>query len=250
MSADPFPLLYHAHHSRYTEDIPLWLDLARQINGPILELGCGSGRVLFSLVNSGFHVVGLDNDPGMLAVLGANAPRKNTTRFQIILEDITAFHLGIKFPLILLPCNTFSTFSSSERQIILKLVYHHLQPEGIFATSIPNPQALRALPARGEPEIEDVFPHPQDSEPVQVISSWQRTHRNFTLTYHYDHMLPDGKVERTTVKTRHTLTPTNTYLQAFQDAGLRVENILGNYDHTAYSARAPRLIFIARRPAH
>ena len=65
-SAKMLPLLYHAHHNRYKEDLPFWLELAARHGDPVLELGCGSGRVLLALAQDGYQVYGLDNDPGML----------------------------------------------------------------------------------------------------------------------------------------------------------------------------------------
>ena len=58
-----FPQLYHAHHNRSLEDLPFWLELAAQAGDPILELGCGTGRVLIPLAQAGYHTIGLDNDP-------------------------------------------------------------------------------------------------------------------------------------------------------------------------------------------
>ena len=55
--------LYHAHHSRNLEDLPFWQELARQQGSPILELGCGSGRVLLPLARAGYNVVGLEREP-------------------------------------------------------------------------------------------------------------------------------------------------------------------------------------------
>ena len=38
-------MLYHTHHGLHDEDIPFWLALATRYGDPILELGCGTGRV-------------------------------------------------------------------------------------------------------------------------------------------------------------------------------------------------------------
>ena len=46
---DLFPLYYHAQHQNYLEDLPFWLGLAAAQGSPVLELGCGSGRVLLPL---------------------------------------------------------------------------------------------------------------------------------------------------------------------------------------------------------
>jgi SAM-dependent methyltransferase len=64
-----FPPLYHAHHNLYADDLPFWLDLAGKVDGPVLELGCGTGRVLLPLAQAGRQVYGLDNDWEMLRFL-------------------------------------------------------------------------------------------------------------------------------------------------------------------------------------
>ena len=55
---------YDLTHADLTEDIDFILDLARQSNGPILELGCGSGRLLLPLARAGFMTVGVMREVG------------------------------------------------------------------------------------------------------------------------------------------------------------------------------------------
>ena len=62
-------LLYDTHHQRHLEDLPFWLELARNANGPILELGCGTGRILLPLLENNLPAIGLDLDADMLAIL-------------------------------------------------------------------------------------------------------------------------------------------------------------------------------------
>ena len=64
-----FPVLYHSHHNPYQEDIPFWSALAEETQDPVLELGCGTGRVLTHLIQDQRHVYGLDNDLEMLTFL-------------------------------------------------------------------------------------------------------------------------------------------------------------------------------------
>ena len=61
-----FPELIHAHHNRHLEDLPFWLDLAGETGDPLLELGCGTGRLLVPLGQAGHRVIGVDHDPAML----------------------------------------------------------------------------------------------------------------------------------------------------------------------------------------
>ena len=83
---------------------------------------------------------------------------------ELIEADITEFDLARQFPLIILPCNTFSTLSNDQRVRCLGCVRRHLRKGGIFAVSLPNPELLLRLPARSQPEMEDEFIHPADGQ--------------------------------------------------------------------------------------
>lgn len=240
-----FPLLYHAHHFHYTEDLSFWSGLAQRQGGPILELGCGTGRVLVSLAREGYPVYGLDSDAGMLATLLEYLPPDLTSTCHIFQADMSTFHLARGFPLILLPCNTLSTLSAGERQAMMKCTYRHLQPGGLFATSLPNPAVLAALPERSDPEMEELFPHPLDGEPVQVSSAWERTPDGFIVRWLYDHLLPNGRVDRLDVQAIHTLTSAETYLEELGAAGLTIFSIHGDFDGSPYTPDSPFLLIVA-----
>jgi SAM-dependent methyltransferase len=237
--------LYHAHHSRHNEDLPFWLKLAARRNGPILELGCGSGRVLIALARAGYPAYGLDHDAGMLTLLQHQALSDPAARCHFFQADMAAFHLDRLFSLILLPCNTLSSLPTSTRRAALAHIRQHLSPRGLFAASLPNPALLARLPQRAETETEEIFPHPIDGEPVQVSSTWQRRAGYFTASWHYDHLLPDGRVERFTTQVCHTLLSVEGYTDEFRQAGLRIETLYGDFDQSPYTEDSPSLILVA-----
>jgi SAM-dependent methyltransferase len=238
---------YHLHHKGYTEDLPFWLELADRQGGPILELGCGTGRVMLSLAQAGYVLYGLDRDADGLAVLRQGRSASSGGRVHLVQADMRAFHFGTRFPLILLPCNTYSTFPASERRGILALIFTHLAAGGWFATSLPNPDRMARLPIQGESEIEEIFTHPISQEPVQVSSSWERHGRNLHIRWHYDHLLPDGRVDRQTLQTHHYLDRPQVYLAELLAAGFQLVAVYGDFDRSAYDQAGPALIFIACR---
>jgi SAM-dependent methyltransferase len=231
-----FPTLYHAHHSQYKEDLPFWLVLAHQQGSPVLELGCGTGRVLLPLAQAGFRTVGLDNDLG---------PPDLQPAPLLFAANLAEFHLAVRFPLVLLPCNTWSVLDAGQRRKALDCIIHHLSPGGMFASSIPNPEFLRELPSSSEADIDETFIHPLTGNPVQVSSSWQRTHSQFAVTWHYDHLLPDGEVERLTVQSRHDLIPAETYMDELRQAGMQIRALYGEFDGSPADRWAANLIFLA-----
>jgi SAM-dependent methyltransferase len=238
------PELIHTHHNRDLEDLPFWLDLAGKADGPILELGCGTGRVLIPLAQAGYQTIGLDYDLSMLKFMRKNIGTQLKHPPQLIASDITEFNFATHFPLIILPCNTFSTLSRDQRMLCLRCVGRHLRKGGIFAISIPNPEVLRRLPSQAVAELEDEFIDPKTGNPVQVSSSWQRTPRTFNVVWMYDQLLPDGKVERFKVKTSHQLISVKNYVADIEQVGLMVREIYGDFDRSTYSTVSSHLILL------
>ena len=201
--------------------------------------------MLVPLALEGKRVVGLDNDFEMLRLLRENLLKNPLAQADILQADFTAFHLSIQFGLILLTCNTYSTLNGGERQRLLRCVNEQLSPGGAFATSLPNPRLLEHLPSSAEPEVEEAFPHPSDGEPVQVSSGWVRSEDRFTVHWHYDHLFPDGKVERLSTQVTHYLTPVEQHRQEIQAAGFSELTCLGDYAGSEFSPIAPQLILLA-----
>ncbi|MFQ5616226.1 MAG: class I SAM-dependent methyltransferase, partial [Anaerolineales bacterium] len=233
------------HHLRRSEDIPFWKALAETWGDPILELGCGTGRVLLNLVRLGCTTTGLDNNPKMLAFLRASYKLETYPNLVIIQDDMADFQLETHFSLIILPCNTYSTFQSRTRQAILCAVRSHLSPGGIFAFSIPNPAILAELPVTGEPDLEDNFPHPQTGFPIQVFSSWERGPESVSFHWRYDLLHPTGNVTSVTASASHVLDPANVYLDELQAAGLIPVTAYGQYDRAPYTPDSTYLIVLA-----
>lgn len=240
-----FPILYHEHHNIDNEDLPFWLNLASKNPGPILELGCGTGRVLIPLQEAGYNILGLDLDASMLAFLLNLAKKKGVKPPKIFQANCTRFRINTRFQLIIMPCNTFSTLSTTDRKNTLMTVKEHLQPGGIFVFCIPNPDYLKKLPRLTETEVEEIFPHPLDGEPVQVSSSWRRTATDFTIWWNYDHLLPDGTVNRTSAEIVHHLFTTETCMKELIECNLIPQKTLGDFKNNPHKVSSPFLIIQA-----
>jgi hypothetical protein len=145
-----------------------------------------------------------------------------------------------------MPCNTLSTLSAEERPRVFACLRRHLRQGGTFAASLPSPLALRQMPARGEEEVEEFLEHPDTGGVLQVSSAWRRTKQAFEVTWHYDHLRPDGMVERLSVRARHSLDILEVYQAELHQAGLEVVQVYGDFDRSAYTAESPDLILLAR----
>lgn len=114
-----------------------YLALAARSAGPILELGCGTGRISLRLAEAGHELLGLDRSEAMLAVLRARlqvAAPEVRRRVRLVCADATDFELGERFALILLPYLTLGLIAGRDAQLaVLRAAARHLADDGVFA---------------------------------------------------------------------------------------------------------------------
>jgi SAM-dependent methyltransferase len=241
------PAYYHLHHEDELEDLPFWLALAEELDSPILELGCGTGRLIIPLVQTGHDSVGLDINYQALTYLRSQISKQLHEQVKIFQSDMGSFHLARKFSLIFMACNTLSTLRQSKRQKVYLQVHDHLLENGVLAASIPNPAYLASLPSEGESELETSFANPLTGNPVQVSSGWKRFDRYIAFYWHYDHLLEDGHVERETIEIKQSLTSMEDYQEEFRAANLLPIKIFGDFEKSEYQPDSPYLIIMAKK---
>ena len=129
-----------------TEDIPFYVDLAKEIGGNVLDLTCGTGRVAIPMAEAGVDVVGVDKSSHMLSLAAdrlKDAPATSGA-VEFVQDSILTFDLGKQFDLVVIPYNSFSLFLSvAEQRIVLNRVYEHLRPDGLLALDLFTPDLWR-----------------------------------------------------------------------------------------------------------
>lgn len=153
----------------YSADLPLWEELAERCGGPVLELGCGTGRVALHLARRGHRVYGLDRDPELLEVLAERAADlrpsgmgQESAAFakpsvMTVQADARSFELADPVALALAPTHLLQLLpEESERMECLRSVAAALRPGGLFAASIIEemPEADGAPPPL--PDVREV----------------------------------------------------------------------------------------------
>ena len=224
----------------------------------VLELGCGTGRVLIPTARAGVEIVGLDASPRMLDVCRAHLaaePDAVRGRVRLVQSDMRTFELGRSFPLITMPFRPFQHLLTVDDQLAcLGAVRRHLGEEGQVILDLFNP----ALPALARDDVGQE----QGEEPEFTTPDGRRVtrrHRVVSRDYAnqvnqieliYDIAHPDGRKERLVhaFGMRYVFRYEAEHLLA--RAGFVVEQVYGDYDKTPFGAKYPgELILVARKGA-
>ncbi len=232
-------------------DIGLYVSLAAKLPGPVLELACGTGRVTLPLARSGANVTGLDISPHMLAVARRKLAAETSTvqeRVTLVQGDMTAFDLGRRVNLVIIPFHAFQALlTRDEQRACLQCCAQHLPPDGRLVINVFQLRPSR-LAQGGREEPAEEFTGPDGN---RVTSSGSTTFdlrdQELTCTLRYECTSPTGE---TTVR-EHLLELR--YFFRFEmewmleACGFEVEALYGDFDRSEFTAESGEMVFVARR---
>lgn len=248
--------LVRIHHAAYRDDVPFWIKQTADLD-PLLEIGCGHGRLTLPLLEAGHLLVGVDRDPNSLAYLRGileRMPDEIRQRVSLVKSDILTFHPKVSFAGVIIPCNTYSTFNPKDRIRLLEKANSCLQSEGRLVISLPNPyqmqETLQDLRGKGPSdftELETIITHPKTGFPVQVSSRLRAGQESLLWDWIYDHLHPNGQVARDLVTVEHFLASEKKILAELEQVGFRDLSCRGDYSGEEYTESSPYLIVSCRK---
>jgi len=237
------------------QDVSFYVETACEYGGPVLELGCGTGRVLIATARAGVDITGLDAAERMLAAcrerLGAEPPEVQQ-RARVSCGDMRAFDLGRTFRVVTIPFRPFQHLLTVEEQLAcLAAIRRHLAPNGRLVFDLFNPSIHNlATPTDGAEGNEDppfILPDGRivvrrqrmlDRDLINQINTSE-------LVYYVTH--PDGRQERLVHLIRMRCLFRFEAEHLLVRAGFAVEHLYAGFDRSPYGSQYPgELIFVAR----
>ncbi|MEK6277593.1 MAG: methyltransferase domain-containing protein [Actinomycetota bacterium] len=160
----------------YEADMALWEELATSACGPVLELGCGVGRVTLHLARQGHEMVGLDNDAAMVAGLRERSKREDLG-LRVEICDAKSFSLDERFGLVLAPMQLIELLPGPEARLsCLRAVARHLLPGGPAAFAVVD-RPVEGIPASPPlPDVRERDGHVYSSLPLGVVANGEVLH--------------------------------------------------------------------------
>lgn len=237
-------------------DVEFYVDEARAAKGAVLEVGCGTGRVLIPTARAGVPITGVDESTAMLACCRTKLRHESPDvqeRVELHAGDMRAFDLGRTFALVTIPFRPFQHLLTVEDQLAcLACIRQHLENGGQLILDLFNP-SLDFLVNR---PVGEVMP---EGTPItlpdgrQLERSFQIVEQNrFTQVNRveliYDVTHTDGRKERRVhaFRMRYLFRYEAEHLLA--RSGFAVEQLYAGYDRSPYGSTYPgELIFMARK---
>jgi SAM-dependent methyltransferase len=148
------PAYYTQTYRGRVEDVLYYVELAERSGGPVLEYGCGNGRITLPVARSGVAIQGVDRSAPMLADLRSRLraePVEVRDRVTLRRGDMRSVRLARRFPLVVCPFNALlHLYARRDVERFLARAREHLAPRGelVFDVSMPDPEELARDPGR------------------------------------------------------------------------------------------------------
>ncbi|HVO42264.1 MAG TPA: class I SAM-dependent methyltransferase, partial [Aggregatilineales bacterium] len=193
---------YDAENEFMTDDLELYDALAEKVGDPVLDIGCGTGRVTLSLASGGYRVVGLDRSREMLRrgerKLKGRPDLRDLVRF--VEADALTYDPGEIFKLVLLPYNALMHFTElATQRALIRHLASFLAEDGLMVFDLPNAGESFSTVDDDAVTLERRFTEPESGHLVmqQSVSAIDRTTQIQSITWIYDEIGANNVIQRT-----------------------------------------------------
>jgi len=239
------------------KDVEFYVAEARASGGPVLELGCGTGRVLLPIARAGVEITGLDASMNMLERCRtrlAAEPEEVRRRAGLVRGELASFELGREFALITIPFRPFQHLLTVEEQLgCLRAARRHLGKGArlIFDLFHVNPSAV----------YDPVWMREREEGPATKLPDGRTVRRTTRVTaFHRGEQIndvefcwyvthPDGRREESRWRTALRYFYRFEVEHLLARAGLRMAALYGDYDRSPFGDESPDMIFLAEKDA-
>lgn len=252
---DAFARLYDLDLVEDPGDLDLYLALAARTGGPILELGCGTGRVALPLAAAGHEVTAVDIDPAMLERARRRADAAGAAIARRI-DFVEADLLGLKLPaagsfrLAIIALNSLFLLATrvAQREAFATMA-RHLATGGLAVVDIWLPDADDLARFDGRLILEYERQEPESRALVTKVAAAQHDAASgiVNLTSIYEEGDQGATPARFVRRDALRLVSADELRDFAESAGLEVETLAGGYDLEPLGAGSERAIIVARR---
>ena len=236
----------------FAGDLLFYESLARRCDGPLLELGCGTGRVALPLARAGYDVTGIDLSEAALRLARCKAGPELANRLHLERADMRDFQLGRRYELIFAGFGAFHHLLTPDDQLAcLRCAERHLTRGGLFVCDLRPLLAADWEEGAAVPLLHDwTRPLPGTNQTVMKFRSIavERATQLQRETHLYDVVSPDGTLHRLTTTVDLRFSTRYEMEGLLRAAGLELDQLYGDFDLSPYDDASEYMITVARKP--
>ena len=252
--------VYDDYASGLPGDIGFYLDEAKKTDGEVLEVACGTGRILIPIAEDGHTITGIDVTPPMLQVCRdkvAWLPVEVQQRITLVEADMRSFDLGKTFGLIICPYRAFlHNLTTDDQLATLACIRRHLADDGRFVMNFFDPRLEVIANSIGEENESDeqIYRSYFDTTTGNQVDVYEKrwfdpTTQILTSTTRFVERLEDGSQKlKKTLSLRLRWIYRYEMEHLFARAGFDVVEFLGNFDRGDFRY-AREQVWIVRKGA-
>lgn len=238
---------YDMEHAQFDEDVDFYRSFAELCSGPLLELACGSGRLLAPLAHDGYTLTGVDTSEKMLALAQQHLKEENLAEHvTLIQQDMCTLSLTQQFSLAFVALGSFAHLTSRKaQQQALAAIRAHVTKGGTFILDISNADARYMEHLSGQLLHQGTWRSENGTMLTHLVSpaSSQIQHL-LELTHFYDRYMQGGLLQRTVVTTHLYLFERSEMELLLGQAGFAIKEVYGDYNLGPATLESSRMIFI------
>ena len=238
---------YDIEHSQFDADLDMYRNFAQLRSGTLLELACGSGRLLLPLAGDGYELMGVDSSASMLKLAQEALEQAGLAeRCRLVQQDICTMELGQTFSMAFVALGSFAHLSSRrQQQQALASIRAHLTVGGLFILDISNADVRYMEHLSGQVLHQGTWPQEDGTMVTHFVSPASSTTQHLLeLTHFYDVHIQGGPVQRTVITTHLYLFERAEMELLLERAGFAIKDIYGDYDLSRYEHESSRMIFL------
>lgn len=249
---DKIARFYDYEQEGFVKDILLYVEYAKKCGGKVLELACGTGRVLIPIAKEGIKVTGMDISEEMLNIARGKIVKLDKSireNIEIVQGDMKQFYLKKKFSMIYIAFRSFQCLLTKQDQgACLESVNRHLEDNGLFILDLFVPRHDILAQVKRSLNMDKFY----DKENHLYIN--RRCEDEYDLA---NQLLKENRFYEWTDKNGKSHEQIWSFELAYlfryeaelllEKYGFKVENVFGDFDKSPYDYCSGEQIFLARR---
>lgn len=226
-------------------DIPFFIEETKKINGPVLELMAGTGRVSLPLIQAGINLTCEDSSADMLNTLGEKAKALGFSP-RLVPVDVCRLNLEEKFQAVIIPFNSFAHLVTPvEQKEALRRIAAHLVPGGVFICTLSNPR-VRSQSIDGQLRLFRRYPLPKTGGELLLWLLEKKSiddPKVIETSEFFEEYDKDGiMIRRSLMELRFRLFEREEFELLIQSTGFKVETFFGDYSKEEFKEDSSRFM--------